>query len=303
MNKLLFHIKDYEYLADRIFSLGGFDKGEVELKYFPDGEGYQRIVTKVEGRNVIVLGGTTSDANTLELYDLASAMVSLGARSLHIVIPYFGYSTMERAVLKGEIVTAKTRARLFSTIPRSNEGNNVYLFDLHTEGIPHYFEGDMHAFHIYCKDIIIQVARDYGGDDFVLASTDAGRAKWVESLANDMKVNAAFVLKRRINGDLTEISAINADVKGKTVIIYDDMIRSGGSILSATEVYKDAGAKKIYVVTTHGLFIENGLRKLKDCGLIEKVICTDTHSKTKDLSDPFLEVRTIAGLVKGVFLQ
>jgi ribose-phosphate pyrophosphokinase len=105
------------------------------------------------------------------------------------------------------------------------------------------------------------------------------------------------LLKRRLHGDLTEISAVNADVQGKTVIIYDDMIRSGGSIVNAARVYKEAGAATIYVITTHGLFINAGLESLKQCGLIEKVICTDTHANTHQIEDAFLEVKSVAYLI------
>jgi ribose-phosphate pyrophosphokinase len=174
------------------------------------------------------------------------------------------------------------------------------LFDLHSEGIQYYFEQDLYPVHVYCKDIVIEAATRYGGDNFVMASTDAGRAKWVESLANDMGVNAAFILKRRLKGDHTEVSAINADVAGKTVIIYDDMIRSGGSIVNAALTYKNAGAGDIYVITTHGLFVNDGIGKLKACGAIKKLICTDTHVNCKDLEgDDFVEVRTVAGLICG----
>lgn len=297
MKPLLFHTTDYKYLAEKVFSAGDFEMGEVEVDTFSDGERYQRIASEVNGRNVVLIGGTTTDAATLELYDLASSLVSYGANALHLVIPYFGYSTMERAVKTGEIVTAKTRARLFSSVPRSSKGNHIYLFDLHTEGIPHYFENSLHCKHVYCKDIVMDVAKQYGGDDFVLASTDAGRAKWVESLANDMGVNAAFVLKRRVSGDSTEVTAVNADVKDKVVVIYDDMIRSGGSIVNAARTYKEAGASDIYVITTHGIFVSNGLEKLRDCGLIKKVICTDTHSNTHQFKDPFLEVRSVGDLI------
>lgn len=297
MKPLLFHTTDYKYLAEKVFSAGDFQMGEVEVDTFSDGERYQRIASEVNGRNVVLIGGTTTDAATLELYDLASSLVSYGANALHLVIPYFGYSTMERAVKTGEIVTAKTRARLFSSVPRSSKGNHIYLFDLHTEGIPHYFENSLHCKHVYCKDIVMDVAKQYGGNDFVLASTDAGRAKWVESLANDMGVNAAFVLKRRVSGDSTEVTAVNADVKDKVVVIYDDMIRSGGSIVNAARTYKEAGASDIYVITTHGIFVSNGLEKLRDCGLIKKVICTDTHSNTQQFKDSFLEVRSIGDLI------
>lgn len=299
MKKLLFNITDYEYLAERVLTSGLFEKGELEVSHFTDGERYQRIICNVENRDVVLLGGTVSDQATLELYDLASSLVSYGANSLTLVIPYFGYSTMERAVLSGEIVTAKTRARLLSCIPRSNRGNKVLLFDLHSEGIQYYFEHGLYPVHVYCKDIVIAAAREYGGNNFVMASTDAGRAKWVESLANDMGVNAAFILKRRLKGDHTEVSAINADVSGKTVIIYDDMIRSGGSIINAAQTYKNAGAGDIYVITTHGLFVNDGINKLKNSGLIKKLICTDSHVNTQYIADDFTEIRSIAGLISS----
>jgi ribose-phosphate pyrophosphokinase len=91
--------------------------GKVEVKDFPDGERYQRIVSDISDKDVILVAGTISDQDTLELYDLACALVKYGARSLDLVIPYFGYSTMERSVKRGEVVTAKTRARLLSSIP------------------------------------------------------------------------------------------------------------------------------------------------------------------------------------------
>lgn len=276
MKKILFAIKDYEYLAEKVMACGAFEKGELEVSHFTDGERYQRIISQIENRNVVLIGGTVNDGATLELYDLASSLVSYGANSLTLVIPYFGYSTMERAVLSGEIVTAKTRARLLSAIPRSNRGNRVLLFDLHSEGIQYYFEHDLYPVHVYCKDIVIKAALEY---------------------ANDLGVNAAFILKRRLKGDHTEVSAINADVDGKTVIIYDDMIRSGGSIINAAKTYKNAGAGDIYVITTHGLFVNDGINKLKDNDLIKKLICTDSHTNTQFINDDFVEVRSLASLI------
>ncbi|MCO5950416.1 ribose-phosphate diphosphokinase [Mucilaginibacter flavidus] len=298
MKKILFNIKQYKYLAEKVMACGQFEQGLLETDNFTDGERYQRILTNVNNRDVVIIGGTVNDESTLELFDLASSLVSYGAGSLSLVIPYFGYSTMERAVLPGEIVTAKARAMLLSAIPRSNRGNRVYLFDIHSEGIPYYFENGLYPVHIYCKSIVIQAALQYGGDNFVMASTDAGRAKWVESLANELGVNAAFILKRRLKGDQTEVSAINADVAGKTVIIYDDMIRSGGSIINAAKTYKAAGAADIFVITTHGLFVNDGLQKLKNCGVIKKLICTDSHVNAGSLNgDDFVDVRSLDKLI------
>lgn len=297
MKPLLFHISAYKNLADKLLATGKFDNGEVLVNEFPDGERYQQIISEVEGRKVVLLGGTINDSATLELYDLACTLVDLGASSLNIVVPYFGYSTMERAVKHGEVVTAKSRARLLSSIPRSTKGNRIYLFDLHTEGLPYYFEGSLRAIHVYCKQLVMEAARKYGDGNMVLGSTDAGRAKWVASLANDMGVDAAFVLKRRNSGTDTEVMAINADVQDRTVVIYDDMIRSGGSLIKAAQAYKKAGAGKIYVITTHGVFIDGGIERMKASGIIEKVICTDTHINAEALNDPFVEIWSIAPLI------
>jgi ribose-phosphate pyrophosphokinase len=294
MKKLLFATESYSYLKNKMLAISDFEDGHLEIKKFPDGERYMRIISE---RHVIILGGTVSDADTLEIYDLASSAVKYGAVSLTIIIPYFGYSTMERAVKYGEVVTAKTRATLFSSIPRTSLGNKVILVDLHTEGIPHYFESGIIPVHLYSKPIITEACRELYGDDFVLASTDAGRAKWVESLANDMHVNGAFVYKRRISGDETKVTGISADVKDKNVIIYDDMIRTGGSLVQAARSYKEAGAKDISVITTHGIFVGDGVKKLKDCRIISIVVCTDTHPNAEKVQSDFIKVKTVAELL------
>lgn len=300
--KIIFSTQSYRYLQSELCQMDDFDAGEVEVKHFPDGERYQRILADVDGREVVLLGGTISDADTLELYDLAYSLVTMGAKSLLLMIPYFGYSTMERSVKKGEIVTAKTRTHLLSKIPSSSMGNRIFLLDLHTEGVPYYFESKTRAVHLYAKQSIIEACREIGGSDFVLASTDAGRAKWVESLANDMGVNGAFVFKRRTSGDETQITSISADVKGKCVIIYDDMIRTGGSLINAARAYKEAGATRIAAVTTHGLFSNNGLEKIRESGLFECVVSTDSHPNAVRLQSDFLRVKSIAALLKKEIL-
>jgi ribose-phosphate pyrophosphokinase len=275
-------------------TLGGFERGALESKIFADGERYHRIDSHVEGRDVVIIGGTINDADTLEIYDLACAFSKLGALSLTLVMPYYGYSTMERAVKPGEVVTAKTRARLFSAVPPAIHGNRALLLDLHAEGIPHYFEGGISAKHVYAKDPIKQAIRQFAEKDFVLASTDAGRAKWVQSLAIDLDVPASFVLKQRTADDATELMAVSAHVEGQNVVIYDDMIRTGGSLITAAKAYKDAGAKSIMAVATHGILPGDSLAKLQKSGLFSKVVCTNSHPSAVGLAGDFLHVVSVA---------
>jgi ribose-phosphate pyrophosphokinase len=296
--KLLFSTSSYNYLAQQVLTVcQEATEGKLEVKKFPDGEVYHRFVSHIEGHDVVIVGGTINDTETLELFDLACAVVKQGALSLTLVIPFMAYSTMERAVKPGEIVKAKTRAMLLSSIPQAPMGNCVLLFDLHSEGLPHYFNETIRPAHIYCKDIVMDACVELYGNNFVIASTDAGRAKWVESLANEMGVNAAFVFKRRISSDETQVTSISADVKGKNVVIYDDMIRTGGSLINAAKAYHEAGAAEISVITTHGLFTDNAIERIKNSGVVKCVICTNTHPNAVAIADNFLKVKSIATLI------
>jgi ribose-phosphate pyrophosphokinase len=291
----VFAIASYDHLAKVIALAGEWEHGEVERRTFPDGEHYRRILTDPADRECFLIGGTVDDASTLELYDLACGLVAAGAYRLSLVIPFYGYGTMERSVKFGEIVTAKTRARLLSSIPMASRGTQVFLLDLHVDSIAHYFEGGIRPIHIYGKQLVTAAARRLGGDDFVLACTDAGRAKWVESLANDLGVTPAFVYKRRLDGNSTEVTGVSARVGGKRVVIYDDMIRTGGSLIHAAQAYKNAGAVAIDAVATHGLFPGDSLAKIRASGLFGKIVVTDSHPQARALADgDFLEVTSTA---------
>ena len=300
--KFVFSTKGYEPHVDDLLSLALasalFEKGEVERKSFPDGEDYLRILTRVAKQDAIVIGGTVTDKDTLELYDLACGLVSSGVHRLWIVIPYYGYSTMERSKYAGEVVKAKTRARLLSSIPLPGSGAQVVMLDLHVDSVTHYFEGSMQPVHIQGKDILLDMIRSLSADgDYVLASTDAGRAKQVESLANDLKVPASFVFKKRNDDGSTEVTAVSAGVEDKHVIIYDDMIRTGGSLVNAAKAYKEAGASRISVVSTHGIFAGEAVEKLQTCGLIDVVVVTDSHSNARLKESAFIRVVKIAPLL------
>jgi len=298
---LLFTTSPYVYMLDKLCDAGGYEAGAVERKHFADGERYLRLLTEVSDRDVILLGGSISEDATTELLDLGCGLVNYGARRLSLLIPYFGYSTMERAAKPGEVVTAKTRAQLVSTIPPASMGNRVFLVDLHSEGIAYYFDSGIRPVHVNARPLVLQAARRLGGEDFVVGCTDAGRAKWVESLALDLGVPAAYVYKRRLESGGTEVTGVSAHVTGKPVVIYDDMIRTGGSLLGAARAYQTAGATSISAICTHGLFPGRALDKLQQSGIFDRIVCTDTHPRATELQGDFLEVVDIAPVLAASF--
>lgn len=296
--KLLFTISSYAYLEPAFLAAGDFERGAIERRAFPDGERYLRLHADAWARDVVLLGGTPTDLDWLELYDLGYAISREGARSLTIVMPYFGYSTMERAVLPGEVVTAKTRARLISAIPPCEAGSRILLFDLHADGIPYYF-GDQHVtHHLYGGGLVAEAIRRIMGDEpYTLGATDAGRAKWVQGLAHRLGVEPAFVYKSRdtTTGALA-VTGVNADVRGREVVIYDDMIRTGGSLLQAGRAYLTAGAKRVHAVTSHLVLPPGALDKLQGSGVFASISGTDSHPGSQQLAGTPGAVSSVAEL-------
>lgn len=283
--RLLFSISSYAYLEPSFLAAGDFERGDIERKHFPDGERYLRIDTELWGRDVVLLGGTPTDADWLEVFDLACGIARGGARSLVIVMPYFGYSTMERAVKRGEVVVAKTRARLLSAIPAPEGGTRVFLFDLHTDGIEFYLDDTVLTRHVYGAPIITKAIQARMGDKpFVLGACDAGRAKWVQSLARDLNVEPAFVYKARdATTGGTSVTGINADVRGREVVIYDDMIRTGSSLVQAGRSYIAAGATKVHAIASHLVLPADSWDKIRATGVFSMVMGTDSHPGSQKL--------------------
>lgn len=279
---IIFEPKSYNNHAERLVDLLKRQGrkaivGSLETKNFSDGEVYHRFLTDVRNQDVVIVGSAEKDSEFMELFDLGCAAVKYGAKTLSFVIPYFGYSTMERAVKEGEVVKAKTRARLFSSIPLAHQGNNIFLLDLHVDTLVHYFEKEINAIHLSAvPDLLNEVKKrlvERNVKDFIVASADMGRSKQVQKICQELACDCAFIVKKR-DGDKVSAQPAGVDCKDKVVIIYDDMIRSGNSIVAAKKVYMSHGAKEVWVVTTHGVFTEKNNLELN---LIENKFLTNSH--------------------------
>ena len=268
------------YLAALIAKKLGTTHRHTVRRLFSNGERYYKVdiedTKELAGKDVVFVGATHTDDDLLELYRVGSSLADLGTRRRIFVIPYFGYSTMERADMPGEVVTAKTNARLLSTIPNTNLGNVFLFLDLHKRGLLHYFEGDSLAVELSAENLFIAAIKKLKLKKFMMASADLGTPGRIQSLANHFNTDIAFVRKTR-DFEKTKVVAVIGDVKGHDVVIYDDMVRSGSSLIQAAQAYKAQGAQRIFAVTSHlALNNEEVIQTLKDSP-IEKVITTNSH--------------------------
>lgn len=262
---MIFSTDASRYFAELIAEKLGVSKlTEIERKTFGGGEKYYRLEINersgLMGRDVVFVASTHTDDDLLELYRVGCALAGYGAKRVIYVIPFLGYSTMERAVKSGEVVTAKTIARQFSVIPRGDMRNVFLMLDLHTSGFVHYFEGDCLRFELYAEEILVETMRQFGWCDnpqkTIFASTDLGRPAWVKSFAKKFGTSMAMVNKDR-EGEITRVAEVIGDVRRKNVIIYDDMLRSGGSLINAANAYLKHGALSVNAVISH-LAINDG---------------------------------------------
>eukprot|EP00033_Pygsuia_biforma_P002995 GCRY01003296.1.p1 GENE.GCRY01003296.1~~GCRY01003296.1.p1 ORF type:complete len:333 (+),score=55.54 GCRY01003296.1:149-1147(+) len=310
-NTLVFSTAASAYFADLIAQKLNFQRGTIIRKTFGDGESYYRIKiekrTDLLNRDAIMVGSTWRDDDFLEVVRVCSSLCHHGVRRLFVIIPFFGFSTMERAVLPGEIVSAKINAHLLSAIPKCSLGNVFMSLDLHTQGILHYFDNDAMVFELYAEEFLCEAIRALPVDfsNAVIASADLGRPKWVETFAKRFQTDMAFIRKARHFEDVN-VEGVIGDVDGKSVIIYDDMTRSAKTLIKGAQAYIDKGAKEVFAVLSH--LALNDTEKTLELIInspIKKVIATNSHPNSQaesvrkcdkfiivDCSDAFCECLT-----------
>jgi len=261
---------------------------------FADGEIYHAFPEDIDGKKLIIIGSTPDQNAHQELMDLIQGGRYYNASSVNVVIPYLGYSTMERAK-RGifEIPKGVTRTR---QIYRAHP-DFVAFVDLHSEAVLHAHGGDVSTKHIWTGDLIVEHLRKMNFSDFVLVSPDYGFSKQVAKLASLLNCPHTAADKDRYDIDKTIVSQISSVVKGKTAVICDDMIRTGGSIIQTAERCLEAGAEDVAVLATH-LVMAGEARKRFQESPIKKVIGSDSYPGTKN--DELLEVYSIAPLLAKI---
>lgn len=258
---------------------------------FQDNEIYHSFPGKMAGKDVVIIGSTHNDGALQELIDLIDGSYYWRADTINVIIPFLGYSTMERAKPgSGEIPKGITRTRqLFRACP-----NFVGFIDLHSEAVLHAHSGKIHTKHIRTDNLIIDKINTGGKGNFVLVSPDYGRSKWVAGLASRLNLPHTAADKDRFAMDRTMVNQVSSVVRGRTAIICDDMIRTGGSIIQTAERCRQAGAEDVIIMATHLVLCGDARQRIQAAG-IRKVIGADTYPGVK--SDSLLDVYTVAPLI------
>jgi len=267
---------------------------QMERKRFADGELYHGFPRSVAGKDLIIVGSTHDDPSHQELIDLISGGRYWNAASINVVIPFLGYSTMERAKPNTfEIPKGITRTRqIFRARP-----NFVAFIDLHSEAVLHAHAGEVRTQHVWADSLVVAAIRRSGLEDYVLVSPDYGFSKRIARLASLLDCPHTAADKDRFDTDRTIVSQVSSVVKGKTAIICDDMIRTGGSILQTASRCLDAGARAVVAHATHLVMAGDAEKKFRN-GPIDRVIGTDTYPGRE--SDDFFEVYSVAPLLADV---
>ena len=245
---MIYSTEDSAYFAKLIAGQLGMEMSKIIRSSFGDGELYHRLDVKnsseLFGQTVIFVGSTHTDKAFDELEKIGQTLAEAGTSRRIFVIPFFGYSTMERAVMPGEMVSAKINARRLSNIAGTDRGNVFLLLDLHVSGILHYFEGNCLRYELFSEKILSQAISELKLINFVFGTADLGKTRWCEILADKFKTDLVFIRKSRQFAK-TKILNVIGEVNGKTIIIYDDMTRSGGTLIHAAQAYLKNGAKEV----------------------------------------------------------
>jgi ribose-phosphate pyrophosphokinase len=283
-------------LAEKIAQYLGDPLGKIELKNFPDGEFWARIDEDVRGRDVFIVQPTCHpvNENMMELLIMLDCMKRASASRITVVLPYYGYARQDRKAEGRVPITAKLVANLLS----SSGAHRVLTLDLHAAQIQGFF--DIPLDHLYASPVIMDYVRrlPYEPDEFVVLSPDEGSVKRALRYQKKLNVNMAIVDKRRVSPTQVEnANLIGASLEGKVALIFDDMISTAGTVVSAAKTAKTLGkAKAVYILATHGVLCGNAIKTLSDAP-IEKVVITDTIPLTPEKRIPRIDVLTVAELL------
>ena len=264
------------------------------IRKFSDGEIYIEINENIRGNSIFVIQSISSPANDnlMELLLCIDALKRSSAKNITAVIPYFGYARQDRKVVPRTSISAK----LVSNLITKAGADRVVTVDLHAGQIQGFF--DIPVDNLFATPIFARhVKKKIKTKNLICIAPDVGGTERARALGKLLNVGLAIVDKRRPKAGQSQVMNIIGDVRGKTCIIVDDIIDSGGTIVNAAAALKKRGAKDVHVYVTHGVLSGGAENKIKKSN-IKNLVITDTidnAAKVKNIKN--IEVLTISNLV------
>jgi ribose-phosphate pyrophosphokinase len=258
-------------LTKRICEYLKIKPGEATVESFPDGETLIKLEDDVRGRDCFIVQSTCPPVNDnlMELLIFIDCLRRASANRITAVIPYYGYARQDRKSEGRTPITAKLVANMIVEAG----AHRVLTMDLHATQIQGFF--DIPLDHLTAAPVISDYFANKGLKNTVLVSPDVGNVKTATEYASRLHGELAVVDKRRIDGESAMAVNIIGEVRGKTVLIFDDMITTAGTVTEAIKLLRKHGANDIYVSATHAVFAPPAVERLKSCDLAQ-ITVTDT---------------------------
>ncbi|HEY8523549.1 MAG TPA: ribose-phosphate diphosphokinase [Acidimicrobiales bacterium] len=285
-------------LAESIAECLGVRLGEANLDSFANGELHCRFGESVRGMDVFVIqshgaaeGMSVNDA-ILEHLIMVDAARRASAKRITAVMPFYGYARQDRKSEGREPITAKLVANMFAAAGATR----LVSVDLHSGQIQGFI--DQPFDHLTAMPVLVDYIGKTMGDDIVVVSPDAGRVKVAERYANVLHADLAIVHKRRTRGEknMVEAKEVVGNVAGRTCVLIDDMIDTGGTLVAAADVLVEQGARRVCAAATHGVLSGPAIDRLKN-STIDKVVVTDTLPLPPEKQIDKLEVLSVASII------
>jgi len=264
-------------LAEKICKNLNVKLGKALVGRFSDGEVRVKIEDNIRGKDVFVIQSICPpvNENLVELLVILDAVRRASPQRITAVIPYFGYARQDRKDQPRVPITAKLVANLLTVAG----ADRVLTLDLHTGQIQGFF--DIPLDHLYSVNVFLNYFKKIKVGKLAIVSPDVGGIKMARAYAKRFKANLAIVDKRRNSPDTTEVMHILGEVKNKNVILVDDIIATGSSLVEAASALKKSGANKIFACVSHGVLSGNATKKIERSS-IDLLVITDSIPLKED---------------------
>lgn len=260
-----------QLLAGKVAAILGQELALCEYRTFPDGESYSQIVNDLEDE-VTIIQSTPRDSDIIYLLQLLDVCRE---KKITLVIPYFGYARQDKIFKPGEPMTARAIASALN--PLLGEDGRVYTVNIHASSVLSHFRCP--AENLDATPLLAEKVRSFGLHNPVVISPDKGAVAMAKIAASRLGAECDYLEKTRLSGTEVSMAPKEIDVAGRDVVIFDDMIATGGTMATAITLLRKQGAKRVFLASVHPVLTGNAILKLYRSG-VEAVIAADTLDKS-----------------------